>query len=101
MVKQVVDQIKCDANGEKIYQGTVLMGYSDAAIDRCKQEAVSDLKRLTANTLSRLEWSDMKLLRVLLVFIETQSWTKKASTKSCDLEVESDLMILHSQKSKV
>ena len=77
------------------------MGYSDAAIDRCKQEAVSDLKRLTANTLSRLEWSDMKLLRVLLVFIETQNWTKKASTESCDLEVESDLMILHSQKSKV
>ena len=90
MVKQVVDQIKSDANGEKIYQGTVLMGYIDAAIDRCKQEAVSDLKRLTANILSRLQWSDMKLLRALLVFIETQSWMKKASTESCDLEVESE-----------
>ena len=92
MVKQVVDQIKSEANGEKIYQGTVLMGYSDAVIDCCKQEALSDLKRLTANTLSRLQWSDMKLLRALLVFIETQSWMKKASTESCDLEVESELM---------
>ena len=90
MVKQVVDQIKSDANGEKIYQGTVLMDYSDAAIDHCKQEALSDLKRLTANILSRLQWSDMKLLRALLVFIETQSWMKKASTESCDLEVESE-----------
>ena len=46
-------------------------------IENCKQQALSDLKRLAENILNQLEWSDMHLLRALLVFIDTQSWMKK------------------------
>lgn len=79
VAKLVLDRIKGDG-GEKTYQGTVLLSYDDATIQQCKQEALSGLKRLTENILKWLEWSDMKLLRALLVFVDTQSWMKKPSS---------------------
>jgi len=66
-VQQVVDCIHNDANGEKSYKGPTLSGYSDAVIEQCKREAVSDLKRLAAHIVSRLEWSNMRWLRAILV----------------------------------
>ena len=36
-------------------------------------------KDLTENILSRLEWSEMDLLRASLVFADTQSWMKRES----------------------
>lgn len=75
-VKQVLDQISDDC-GEKTYQGATLQGYTDDVLQRCKQEVLSDLKKLSENMLNRLEWSDTKLLRALLVFVDTQSWMKK------------------------
>ena len=38
---------------------------------------LADLRRLEEKIKQRLEWSDTKLLRLILVFIETQSWVQK------------------------
>ena len=65
VVKQVIDRISADGD-ENTYQGTVILGYCDATLNECKQQALSDLKILSENMLKRLEWSDMKLLRALL-----------------------------------
>ena len=82
-VNLVLDRLK-DKGHEKTYQGAVLKNYSFAAIKFCKKEALADLKRVEVNMLQRLEWSDVKLLRALLVFIETQSWIKKSTTDADD-----------------
>ena len=87
VVKQVIDRISAD-DDENTYQGTVILGYCDATLNECKQQALSDLKILSENMLKRLEWSDMKLLRALLVFVDTQSWMKKQSEE----EEEDDCM---------
>ena len=77
-MKLVLDRLK-DEGSDKTYQGAVLKNYSSAAIEFCKKEALADMKRLEANMRQRLEWSDVKLLRALLVFVETQSWIKKSA----------------------
>jgi hypothetical protein len=68
-----------------------LNNYSDAILQRCKQEALSDLKKLTDNILQQLEWSDTKLLRALLVFADTQSWMKKPSSTDLGPEIDDTL----------
>ncbi len=50
----------------------------------CKTEALADLTRLEENLCSRLEWSDLSLLRSLLVFVVTQSWMKRSSQEQDD-----------------
>ena len=82
-VKLVLGRLK-DEGHEKTYQGAVLKNYSFAAIEFCKKEALADLKSVEVNMRQRLEWSDVKLLRALLVFIETQSWIKKSTTNADD-----------------
>ena len=82
-MKLVLDRLKYEGY-EKIYQGAVLKNYSFAAIEFCKKEALADLKRVEVNMRQCLEWSDVKLLRALLVFIETQSWIKKSTTDADD-----------------
>lgn len=79
------------SSGEKTYQGTALLSYTNDTIEWCKRQALSDLQRLTDNMLKRLEWSDMKLLRGLLVFLDTQSWMKRLSLATeSDCEGEDD-----------
>ena len=75
-VKLLMDSFK-DEGIAKTYQGSVLKGYNSAAIEFCKKEALADMKRLEASMRQRLEWSDVKLLRSILVFVETQSWVKR------------------------
>ena len=82
-VKFVLDGLKYEGC-EKTYQGAVLKNYSFAAIEFCKKEALADLKRVEVNMCQRLEWSDVKLLRALLVFVETQSWIQKSTTDADD-----------------
>ena len=82
-VKFVLDGLKYEGY-EKTYQGAVLKNYSFVAIEFCKKEALADLKRVEVNMCQRLEWSDVKLLRALLVFVETQSWIQKSTTDADD-----------------
>ena len=77
-VKLVIDRLEDDGD-EKSYQGAVLKNYSSEMIKFCKKEALADMKWLEENIRQRLEWSDVKLLRAALVFIETQSWIKSAA----------------------
>ena len=94
-VKSILDKVQDD--GEKTYQGAVLKNFSTATLDSCKKQALADIKRLEDNMRQRLEWSDVELLRALLVFIETQSWMKRATDEECEdqslIEVRSAIKI--------
>ena len=48
-------------------------------LQSCKSQVVADLKQLDEKLKKRLEWSDVKLLRSFLVFLETQSWLASSS----------------------
>ena len=48
-------------------------------LQSCKSQVVADLKQLDEKLKNRLEWSDVKLLRSFLVFLETQSWLASSS----------------------
>ena len=72
-------QIIQEENGQHVYQGATLKNYNSSFLHTCKTEALADLTRLEENLRSRLEWSDLSLLRSLLVFVETQSWMKRSS----------------------
>ena len=76
--KLVCSRIK-DESGKKLYQGIVLKNYSTEVLEQCQHQALRDLKLLEQNMRERLEWSDVKLMRNILVFIDTQGWQKKAS----------------------
>ncbi len=47
-VQKVMTNIHSDANGEKIYEGVFLNGFSDTIVEQCKKDALSDLKCLAA-----------------------------------------------------
>lgn len=51
---------------------------------------MSDLKRLDEKMRDRLEWSDVKMLRSILVFIDTQGWQATSSPTLESDEVLSD-----------
>lgn len=65
------------------YQGVVLENI-DACLEQCKVHVLADLQRLDRRIQERLEWSDLKLLRSILVFVETQSWLQRSSHSSED-----------------
>lgn len=76
-IKLVLGRIKDEAD-EKTYQGATLKNYSDTALKALKRDALDDLTRLDDKMRERLQWSDVKLLHSLLVFLETQSWLKRS-----------------------
>ena len=56
----------------------------DASLEQCKVHVLADLKRLDWRIQERLEWSDLQLLRLILAFVETQSWLQKSDHSSED-----------------
>jgi hypothetical protein len=77
-VEILLGRIK-DEGSEKTHQGAVLKNFSTATQAQSKQDAVKDLTALDEKMRERLKWSDTKLLRSLLVFLETQTWAKQSS----------------------
>lgn len=69
-VKLVRNRIK---NGNE-FQGATLKRVDEDMLESCKNQALADVRRLEENMRERLEWSDMKLLRAILVFLDTQTW---------------------------
>ena len=63
-----------DGSNVKVYQGFELKNFSDVIIRACSDQALADLKSLDDHMRSRLEWSDVELLRSILFFLDTQSW---------------------------
>ena len=68
-------QNRLDENSE--YQGISLTPDFDTVLEGCKADSLADLHRLEQKLKDRLQWSDMQLLRSILVFLETQSWLRK------------------------
>lgn len=74
---------KMENEGEKkLFQGAELQNFNDSVQLKLKQDAQHDLTELNAKMKERLMWSDVKLLRALLVFLETQSWVKQLHNTS-------------------
>ena len=78
-VKLVCSRIK-DEDGSKQYQGALLHCYNTRTLECCKEQALADLKQLDLKMRDRLKWSDVKLLRSILLFIDTQGWQVKSSS---------------------
>jgi hypothetical protein len=66
----------CDGNKE--YQGIILQNF-EGSLEQCKTHVLADLQMLEDCIKQRLEWSDITLLRSILVFIDTQNWQQKSS----------------------
>ncbi len=60
---------------QHLYQGVVLQGYNSSLVQECGMCAELDLKMLDHKMRSRLEWSDVEMLRSIITFADTQSWT--------------------------
>ena len=63
---------------DKSYQGSVLKDFKQSLQQKCAQDALHDLTALEEKMKKCLAWSDTKLLRSLLVFLEIQSWMKRS-----------------------
>ena len=92
-VKLVCSKIK-DEDGSKQYQGALLQCYDTRTLEHCKEQALADLKQLDLKMRDRLEWSDVKLLRSILLFciIDTQGWQVKSSSTDTGM-LDSDMMV--------
>lgn len=88
-VQAVLGRVK-DEDSKKTCQGATLRCFNSTTLEYCKKMILADLERLNEKLQERLEWSDVKLLRVLLVFLETQSWMKRCSD---DDDGDSDLLL--------
>ena len=66
----------------------------DSALERCRTDALADLHRLEQAMQERLQWSDLQLLRSLLVFLETQSWMRRDEPDSSETNQSSFMEIL-------
>ena len=82
-VKLFRARLNDELQGGKSYQGAYLnIGSSVIQVEeRWKQDALSDIDNLNDKM---KECSDSKLLRSLLVFLETQIWIKRSTNVSAD-----------------
>ena len=88
--KLICSKIK-EEDDTQTYQGAVLHNFNDATKFFCKRLDDDDLKRLDDCMRDRLEWSDVELLRSILVVLDTQSWyLREESKKGSEIDVEDD-----------
>ena len=71
-----------DEDGKYMYQGVCLKSYSESVKKACKEQVVADLNRLDEQLRTRLEWSNLTLLRAILILLDTQNWTSRHSSNS-------------------
>ena len=83
VTKVVLSKLK-DENGGKVYQGSELHNFKDSTIKTCQDQALADLKSLDNRMRSRLEWSDVDLMRSILLFLDTQSWQLQVDEESLE-----------------
>ena len=69
-------------NGNE-YQGVILKHFDDedTVQEFCKNQASADVLRLEEKMREMLEWSDIKLMRAILVFLDTQTWRRRHVTQ--------------------
>jgi len=78
-VKLVMERINSEGSVDS-YQGAEIRNYTETTLESCKKQALGDLESLSRTIQQRLEWSDLHLLRALIVFLESQSWVKREPT---------------------
>ena len=83
VTKVVLSRLK-DENGGKVYQGSELHNFRDTSTKSCQDQALTDLKSLDEHMRARLEWSDVHLMRSILLFLDTQSWQDSEGVSSGD-----------------
>ena len=86
--------------GQKFYQGGVLKNVTDDMFTKCSCQALSDLKKLDAKMREWLEWTDVKLLRLILECLDTCSWAAPTVGSSSDTRKEmaddmADIRVAH------
>ena len=74
----------------KTYQGTTLQNFNDRMLQSCKSQALADLKQLDSSMRDRLEWTDVEILRNILVFLDTNSWRCPVSDSTNSQTAEKD-----------
>ena len=72
-VKILLSKVSAEGS-HKIYQGCTLSNFGEQELARCSSQAISDLTQLDGKIRERLQWSDMRLLRSILVFLDTRTW---------------------------
>ena len=86
-VKLMLGRIK-EEGGENFYQGAALSNFSQVVQDNSKQAALQDLSALNEKMKERLKWSDTRLLRSLLVFLDTRAWVKQSRVPVTDTDTD-------------
>ena len=79
-VKLVVGRVS-EESGQKL----ALKNFTDEVCTNCSRQALSDLQNLDGKMRERLEWSDVKLLRAILVFLDTCSWASRADDDMAEI----------------
>ena len=88
-VKLVRDREK-DEGEDKVYQGAVLNNYTPTTLKVRAAHALADIKRLEEKMQARLEWSDVKMLKAILVLLDMQSWQSLPAGEHSDTDEEED-----------
>ena len=83
VTRVVLSKLK-DENGGKVYRGSELHNFKDSTIKTCQDQALFDLKSLNDQIRSCLEWSDVDLMRSILLFLDTQSWQLQVAKESLE-----------------
>ena len=73
VTKEVLSRLKND-NGGKVYHGSELHRFIVTTAKSCADQALSNLIYLDSKMRAHLEWSDVNLMRSILLFLDTQSW---------------------------
>ena len=76
VTKVVLSRLK-DENGGKVYQGSELHNFRDTSTKTCQDQALADLKSLDEHMRARLEWSDVGLMRSILLFLRAGKTRKE------------------------
>ena len=82
-------KLVCNRISDGEYYGTKLKHFNDMVLQSCKDQALADVSRLEDRLRQRLEWSDIKLLRALLILIGTQTWRPVATDENESESAES------------
>ena len=81
-----------------IYQGAAVDSYTGHSINHYTEQALEDLRKLEEKIKESLQQSDTTILRAILVFFDTQSWSCQDGTIDIDLtEIKSAVEILISK----
>lgn len=83
MLKVVLSRMK-DENGGKLYQGSELHNFSITTVKICADQALADLLSLDDQMRACLQWSDVDLMRSILLYLDTQSWQQSEGESTED-----------------